>query len=423
LVRTAWLLLLFPVLAKAGHRWLGWQVEARHWLYPTLVAGLLSALWALRPIPRTKLARRLDSRLDLRNRLVTALEQSQVPDPSSRHTQALDPHITDHNPVSQRLLWEAVKIVIALRKRAGMFDLSFWVELQTLIAIVALLVGMFMLDILEPVMPVVDPEGLPPAWQEPTADQIIPPNPTLFPPPFPPNVQVPVLSAEQLGESLQALADALRDQAITRSIAEAIDRGDLAGAAEGLRRLADQLGDLSPEARDGLSDAMGEAAENVGPEPPGLREPLEAGSRALGRDDVPGTSQALEDLAEALDALDSAPQESAQTGPEAGGEPDDASPAGEQEGASDNGADGDGDQPTEEERLAVEGQPLELESDPQEDEQVLQPAELDADPGQERTQDSPFARQPANAAIRDLGPDPLTYPWEKRGVIQRYFTP
>jgi hypothetical protein len=38
------------------------------------------------------------------------------------------------------------------------------------------------------------------------------------------------------------------------------------------------------------------------------------------------------------------------------------------------------------------------------------------------TEDSPFARQSANSA-GDLGPDPLAYPWEKRDVIRRYFTP
>jgi hypothetical protein len=53
---------------------------------------------------------------------------------------------------------------------------------------------------------------------------------------------------------------------------------------------------------------------------------------------------------------------------------------------------------------------------------VLQPAELDALASDEVTQDSPFARQPATTS-GDLGPDPLSYPWEKREVIRSYFTP
>jgi hypothetical protein len=71
----------------------------------------------------------------------------------------------------------------------------------------------------------------------------------------------------------------------------------------------------------------------------------------------------------------------------------------------------------------VEGQPLELESDETLEDRVLQPAELDAAAGNESTQDAPFARQPMSAANRDLGPDTLTYPWQKRDVIRRYFTP
>jgi hypothetical protein len=64
-----------------------------------------------------------------------------------------------------------------------------------------------------------------------------------------------------------------------------------------------------------------------------------------------------------------------------------------------------------------------LESDSELEDRVLQPAELDAEAGDELTDDSPFARQPLNTSTGDLGPDPLTYPWEKRDVIRRYFTP
>src|SRR6185436_15817692 len=41
-------------------------------------------------------------------------------------------------------------------------------------------------------------------------------------------------------QAIQALADALRDQGATRPAADALDRGDLAGAAQQLRALADQ---------------------------------------------------------------------------------------------------------------------------------------------------------------------------------------
>lgn len=73
----------------------------------------------------------------------------------------------------------------------------------------------------------------------------------------------------------------------------------------------------------------------------------------------------------------------------------------------------------------MEGQPMELEPDPPKDEiddSVLQPSELGAEASDELTEDSPFAKQSIDAAT-ELGPDPLTYPWEKREIIRRYFTP
>jgi hypothetical protein len=253
------------------------------------------------------------------------------------------------------------------------------------------------------------------------------------------------LSQEQVQQALEALADAMRDQAATRSIAEALDRGDLAGAAEGLRRLADQLGELSEQARGQLGESLQEAAESIGENVPGLNQPLQSGSNALEQNDLRAAQQALEDLAEAIESIEETPQETAQAQPESSGQPQESgqpqsgeseqAEAGEpsesqpqdQSGGSGAGAgeEGEGgDQPaSEEERLAVEGQPLELESDSELEDRVLQPAELDAEAGDELTDDSPFARQPLNTSTGDLGPDPLTYPWEKRDVIRRYFTP
>jgi hypothetical protein len=100
------------------------------------------------------------------------------------------------------------------------------------------------------------------------------------------------LSQEQTQQALEALADALRDQAVTRAIAEALDRGDLSGAADGLRRLADQLGELSEQAQGELGQALQEAAENMVGNAPRLTEPLQSGSNALGQSDLRAAQQA-----------------------------------------------------------------------------------------------------------------------------------
>jgi len=448
LIRAAWLALLAPTLFMAGYLWLGWRVHWSYWLYPVVVIILGSMLWAVRPISLKKIAYHLDKRLGFRTQLVTAYEVSQAE------------HDVD-NLVVHRLLHEGVNVVVNIRREVRIFNRTFWLEMQALIGVLVLLGAMLLLDALNPRLPNATVVELPPPLPEPAADEVIPPNPQLFPPPFAPEIQVQALSGETVQQALEALADALRDLAVTRAAAEAIDRGDLAGAAESLRGLADQLGELSEEARAELGDTLGEAADDVGDEVPGLSEPLQDGSQALGADNLGQAGQSLADLAEALEALQETPQETAQapespqpgeesqapaeTGsdpapeteqpqagetesppqesPEEGTEPAEQ-PAEAGDGAGEGDGEGDGeDQPTEAERLALEGQPLELESDSEQlDEQVLQPAELDAEAGDRLTEDSPFARGSANAST-DLGPDPLTYPWDKREFIRRYFTP
>ncbi|MCK6626346.1 MAG: hypothetical protein L6R45_14365 [Anaerolineae bacterium] len=436
LVRAVWLALLVPTLFMAGYLWLGWQPVWYYWLSPMLLVGFLALLWALRPIWLKKMAGRLDRRLGLRARLITAFEVGQA---AQRTNQA-------DNLVAQRLLQESVNILIDLRRHIRTLGRGFWLELQALIAVAALLAALLMLDALTPQLPNATVVELPASWQEPKAEAVLPPDAELFPPPFAQEPQIQqIMSQEQTQQALEALADALRDQAVTRSIAEALDRGDLSGAAEGLRRLADQLGELSEQARGELGQAMQEAAESMGENAPGLTGPLQSGSNALEQNDVRAAQQALEALAEAIESAQDAPQESAQAQPEGSGQPQENSgepqpgegqeetqegqnPADQpQEGQGSGAGSGEegegGDQPTsEEERLGVEGQPLELESDPASEERVLQPAELDAEAGDETAEDSPFARQTTHTN-GDLGPDPLAYPWQKRDVIRRYFTP
>lgn len=428
LARTAWLALLVPAVFLTGYLWYGWQVEWQYWLYPMLVIVLLSTLWAMRPIGLKRMAFRLDERLALRSQLITAYEVSHAVSRAD-------------NLVAHRLLQDAVNIIIEARRQVHTFSRLFWLELQALIGVLVLLAAMLLLDALNPRLPQATLVDLPTPLPEPVADEVIPPNPQLLPPPFAQPVQAQSMTPEQMQAALEALADVLRDQAITRATADALDRGDLAGAAESLRRLADQLGDLSAEAQAGLGESLQEAADRIGENAPGLTEPLQRGSQALSDADLQQATQALEQLADALDSLQEPPQETAQAPaaepppqnqPEPGSDPSQAqgedtqSPPTEQtrpggEGASDLDAGG-SNRPSEAERLAVEGQPLEIESDPALEERVLQPAELEAEANGESTADSPFARGSANTSA-DLGPDPLSYPWDKREIIRRYFTP
>lgn len=418
-VRALWVALLVPTVVMGGYLLWGWQVHWLVWLSLMLLVGVASFLWAMRPIPLEKMARRLDDLLGMRAQLVTALEVSQdTANPANR---------PENNPVTEQLVQDTVNVTVVMRRQVNTFGRSFWLEMQALIAVAALLGAMLLFDTLRPNIPQAPPADLPSAGQEPTADQVIPPDPNLQQQ----SPQQQELSDSQLRNILKILADALRDQAVTRAVAEAIDRDDLGGAADELRRLADRLEELSSNAHQELGNSLQEAADKIGGDAPDITDPLQRGKQALDINNMPGASRALDDLAEVLDNLNENSPQSSEA--EAGNESEDAGESQEgepQEAAQEEGGgggEGDGgssNQPLdeEEERLPIDGQPLELESEETE-QRVLQASELDAEAGEETTEASPFTRQPLNAAGDELGPDPLTYPWEKRDVIRQYFSP
>lgn len=418
-VRALWLALLVPTITMIGYLWWGWQIRWDIWVSVMVFVGFLTLVWSLRPLSLKNMVRRLDKLLRLRSQLITAFEASQY------QPQA-------ENPIVGQLLQNTVDLSVKLRRQINLVDRTFWLEMHTLVGIAAVLGALLIFDALTPRIPGAAVIDLPALGQEPEADDVVPPDPELQPPPSLQD-QLQQLSQAQLQAALEALAEALRDQAVTRAAAEALDRGDVGEAAQELRRLADQLGELSEDAQQGLGESLQEAADNIGEEVPGLTQPLQSGSTALATDNLPGAGQALEDLAETLEMIDEVMQEGQpESEGEAGsgeGDPEgegggNASGEGAGEGAGDGpGGEGDDALGEEEERLPIDGQPLEIESDEELDDRVLQPAELDAEAGDQRTSDSPFARQALNATGDDLGPDPLTYPWEKREIIRQYFTP
>lgn len=419
-----WLALLVPTVVMIGYLWLNWLISWQIWLSVMLLVGFVSLLWSVRPINLQRMTQRLDRLMGMQSQLVTALEVS--------HNQRIPAHA--ENPVTERLVQDAVNSTVQLRRQVTLLGRGFWQELNMLMGIAAVLGALLVLDALTPALPDASLIALPPAGTEPDAEQVIPPDPILNPPL---QQQLQNLSQQQIQAALEELADALRDQAATRAIAEALDQGNLGGAAEQMRRLADQLGELSSQAQQELGESMQEAADNIGEEAPPFTQPLQSGSQTLQSGNLPGATQALEDLAELLDEIDASgalneseaqPEGEAEPSDQGGQEPGEEEGGGDQQGGGDGeGEDGgEGNQPLEEEedRLPIDGDPLELESDLELEDRVLQPSELDAELDDDRrTSDSPFARQPLNAPGEELGPDPLSYPWDKRDIIRQYFTP
>jgi hypothetical protein len=189
------------------------------------------------------------------------------------------------------------------------------------------------------------------------------------------------------------------------------------------------LDGLSTEAHQKLGDSLQQAADNIGDAAPTITDPLRRGKQALDINNMPGASQSLEDLAEAIENLTENPPESSQ--PESQSEepppqPEEPQEASQQEGGAGGESQAGGGSPPldeEEERLPVDGKPLELEAEEEDEERIQQLSELEAEASEDSEAKRGFARQPLNATGDELGPDPLTYPWDKRDIIRQYFTP
>jgi len=215
-------------------------------------------------------------------------------------------------------------------------------------------------------------------------------------------VSVPAASSDP--GTLSALADALRDQGITRQAAEALDQGNPASAADALRELADQMGEISPEAREALAAALREAARAIQRAQPDLADQMRATADALQFGDAVAGAAGLEALA---DALERQPSSSASVASGGGG-------AGNTLGSQRR------EQPFR--PSGVEGTPLELTTDGQ--------GQLPTTntPGEQTTNTQTGTPIIRSGGVGSGGPvqaadDPLQIPTDVRDVVRNYFSP
>lgn len=430
--------------------WLGgslvWDWPVRlEWLGAAMLACVGAALLTmLRPPMRpAEAARRLDQRFGLNEQLATAVEIAATNPPQG----TVGAHLLQHATRTSRGLRQQIRT----RQRLP------WTDVLTLVAIVLALIGLLLISGVGAPLLAGLPSPLPPLPR--SADPA-----DLFPePPADPTEAQPGMGegdqmapgegqqsmpgegeqagpgeqgADQSGagsqqaagadpRTMQELADALRDQGATRPAAEALDRGDAAGAAQELRELADQAGQLSDEARGDLADNLREAARDIERTDREMAEQLRDSARDLeGSGSQP--SQALDDLADALDR--SASGQGDPLGPQqAGGEQPGEGPGASGEGSA--GQDGQGQgqggagnasagqqRPVQPERLGVDGRPVELETEGG--------GQQGGDQARPNTTTPGGTGGTAGGDPQDMGasgPDPLRIPLDERDVVQEYF--
>jgi hypothetical protein len=426
-----------------------------------LVLGIgLVVLLRTRRMTPLDVARRLDQRFQLQEQLSTAIELA-------------DGRI-EAGSIGALLLGQSAQTVRYVRASINQRQRAPWSDLITLLALLLAAIGLFLLGGIG--RPQIAAEPLPlPALVGAAAGQ---PKEPLDPPNNQPNVpgdgpgdlagaadpnqagrqsagqgqpgaagqtgqnQAGQNQAGQQGQqsvvdpagqrNLDALADALRDQGITRPAAEALDQGNLAQAAQDLRELADQASQLSDAARQRLAESLRRAAAQIQQSNPDLAQQLRDSARGLERGDDKA-AQALENLANAIEQQGKQTQSAGAAQPQAGNDPGQAG----QDGQSGQGQDsqGQGNQPgggsgagnvgageqrpiANPGRLGVDGQPVALD--------VQGPGTTSAPAPDQATAGDVSAVGGVSGGNSTgnggSGLDPLRVPLEERDVVQGYFT-
>jgi hypothetical protein len=372
------------------------------------IAG--GAVLVLRPRMRApEVARRLDRRFRLGEQLSTALEMGP-------QAEGVGVYLNDQ---ARRTMAQIRRQVVA---RQG-FP---WAELAMVIALVLLLAGMVILSGIGQRPPDAVAEPLPPLSAAPDPSERFPEEP-FQPPPGAQQAPGPGdMAAPGPGDAAAAaaLADALRDQSVTRPAAEALDQGDVSGAASSLRELADQAGQLSEGAREDLAEALREAAEQIEQTNPGLAE--QVAQSADGLEQGPQeAADALENLAGAVEQLGQGQQPGAGQQGQGQGQGEEQGQAQSQggSGAGQGALPGQQRESDSADRLGVDGVPLELESEGEGDTPAEGEPDGPASAGGGSSGSGDFSPGSQSGERVEIGDDPLRIPADLRDVVQDYFSP
>lgn len=375
----------------------------------TCVAG--GALLVLHPRMSTKeVARRLDRQFQLNEQIATALELGT--NPSGLEVYLLN---QSQHSVSQ------IQHAIARKQKFP------WNEVALIAALLVILGGLVLLQGISTTNQLATPERLPPLVQAQDPSEQFADEPFSAPD----GQQAGSEAASEPGAAdpaaLEAIADALRDQSVTRQVAEALDQGNLSSAAQSLRELADQAGQISPQARSELGESLQRAASQLDANNPGLAQQLRNSADGLMSGNDTQAAQAFEDLAGTVEQMGTGQTAQEGSGQQTGTTQGTGTIPGSDQQSQGSGGAGNARLPNEQrtqpsERLGVDGVPLELESEGD----GTTPTQGQADDAAEGSSNSGNFSQDGPSPSTDpvqAADDPLRIPADLRDVVQNYFSP
>ncbi len=310
LARRIWLLRVLTILARAS--WLGllvgcvWLLLERQGgpafdgdlLLPfTVVILLVSLVFAalMRPT-RRQVARMLDRSFGLHERMITAVD----------HLGRAVPAEGERASVVYLQMADAANVVTDLRGHPAFAIRPPLREIVSGIACALLLAALFFLRGVGGGIPPVA-AGTVPAFV-PAADRVAEEaaaaqaqaQAALSDAPTAAEVQARAERSNALRQDLQRLSEALDDHAVTRSAADAVQRGDYGAAADDLRRVANDVDQLSAGARQGLADDLDQAANQMAEGQDGLAEASRSAADGL-REGDQAAQEGVRELGEAVD--------------------------------------------------------------------------------------------------------------------------
>ncbi|MCG8347100.1 MAG: hypothetical protein MI924_04900 [Chloroflexales bacterium] len=413
LLRSTWIGLSIWCLGLGIYLLFDWPIRIEVLGSIALACIAVGALLLVRrPMSPEVVARRLDKRFHLDEQLSTALEIS-----ANKASEG----------VASRLIEQSQRTMSRVRRYINTNQRLPWAELIAVLSLAMLSLGLLVLTGIRNLDVRLATAALPPLISPVNPEDEFPPEP-FTPPPgtqggdqsTPGDQGQPAPSSIDQA-AIAALADALRDQSITRPAADALEQGDTAGAAQSLRELADQAERISETARNDLATSLREAAQQMEATSPDLADQLRNSAEGLRINDQ-ASAQALEGLANAVEQLG---QGQGQQGQDQQGQ---GAGQGNEQGAGQGSGVGNGlpseqrEQSQPSERLGVDGVPLELESEGTGDVSTDGEAQQATAPGGSAGQFERGGSTPDANRVQ-TGEDPLRIPADLRDVVQEYFSP
>jgi hypothetical protein len=340
------------------------------------------------------------------------------------------------NEVEERLVHQTLRAVAALRRRVGSSALMPWREMEMLLGVALLALGLFVVgrNGTDPAANALAIPSLPTAAvpeEAPPADQPVAATP--------PPADAPATPEDQA--AADAIADALSGNSATSEAGDALGAGQTGQAADALRDAAGQADQLSPESREALADDLQGAADQLQGSQPERAQALRDQASQIERDGA-GAQQGLEDLADLVDELGGEGDAAAQAEGDAQAPPAGAQGGegqgqeeGEQSGEGNGGGAGAGDglggesRGTQTNPSPAQGEITPLPPDPEADGPRTsatgpQGPNVELEAGGTRASDAPAGALEGGADAPLSGDaDPLRIPPEYRDVVENYFSP